>query len=162
MREHGHLVPGTPQPLPCGWPGGLSSVPESPAVTLRRAASLLKERASAASKGPWKSWQEGRDHEGGDSMIGTKDRDPGSGDLYVQVGHGYHDKWEADQDYIASVHPLFGAAVAGWLDEHGRDAESAVHVAGHWNFGSCDDPPGARMALAAARIYLGETEGAEW
>jgi hypothetical protein len=22
MREHGHLVPGTPQPLPCGWPGG--------------------------------------------------------------------------------------------------------------------------------------------
>ena len=21
MREHGHLVPGTPQPLPCGWPG---------------------------------------------------------------------------------------------------------------------------------------------
>lgn len=22
MREHGHIVPGTPQPLPCGWQGG--------------------------------------------------------------------------------------------------------------------------------------------
>jgi hypothetical protein len=21
MREHGHLVPGEPEPLPCGWPG---------------------------------------------------------------------------------------------------------------------------------------------
>ena len=21
MREHGHLVPGPPRPLPCGWPG---------------------------------------------------------------------------------------------------------------------------------------------
>ncbi len=24
MREHGHLVPGTPEPLPCGWPGDLA------------------------------------------------------------------------------------------------------------------------------------------
>jgi hypothetical protein len=25
MREHGHLVPGTPQPLPCGWPRNLGA-----------------------------------------------------------------------------------------------------------------------------------------
>ena len=29
MREHGHLVPGTPQPLPCGWPRDLPHAEEA-------------------------------------------------------------------------------------------------------------------------------------
>lgn len=89
---------------------------ETPAETVKRAATLMRQRAEAASRGPWKSWIEGRDHWGGDSIIATEDRDPGSGDIYVNVGEGYHAKREADQDYIAGMHPLVGMAVAGWLE----------------------------------------------
>lgn len=91
----------------------------TPAETLRSAARLMRELACAASEGPWKSWVEGRDHQGGDSMIGTADED--GGDLYVRVGAGHHPKWVADQDYIASMHPQVGLALARWLEaEAGR------------------------------------------
>jgi len=123
-----------------------------PAETLRKAAALMREKASEASDGPWKSWVEGRDHWGGDSMIGTAD-DAG-GDVYVRVGEGYHPRWEADQDYIASMHPLIGLALADLLDDsaayyEGLSADEAAFVASA--LGGDVDP-----GLKLARIFLGE------
>jgi hypothetical protein len=137
------------------------SAPESPSAFLLRAASAMRERAQAASEGPWKSWQEGRDHRGGDSMIATGDSHPGSGDICVNVGKGYHAKWEADQDYIAGMHPLVALAVAGWLEAEGK---RAAEIDGH------EGEPvyalmlaGYRHPVAVARAFLGEpeAEGAE-
>ena len=119
---------------------------ESPAETVMRAATLMRERAEAASRGPWKSWQEGRDHRGGDSMIATGDSHPGSGDLYVQVGSGYHAKWEADQDYIAGMHPFVALAVAGWLE-----SLSGIEWSEHHSYS--DE---LMHALKTARAYLGD------
>lgn len=118
---------------------------DSPAEVLRRAAELMRKQAGAASDGPWKSWQEGRDHWGGDSMIGTED--PDGGDIYVQVAQsGYHPKWEADQDYIAGMHPLVGVALADLLDRFaGCDCDEDGD---HW--------PEKAAALAVARAFLGE------
>lgn len=84
------------------------------AVLIREAVRVLRERIQAASDGPWFSWIEGRDGRGGDSFIGT--HEPDAGDLYVTVGGGYHPKWEADQDYIAMMNPVLGAALADWLE----------------------------------------------
>jgi hypothetical protein len=129
--------------------------PGSPAETIRRAAKLMRERAEAASKGPWRSYIEGRDHWGGDSIIGTPDRDPGSGDLYVHVGDGYHGKWEADQDHIAGWHPLVALAVADWLD---GAAERAKELDGYKSTAAFPLLlEGFRNPLAVASAYLGET-----
>ena len=115
------------------------------AETLRRAASLMRKRAEAASTGPWKSWQEGRDHRGGDSFIQSTD-EPDNTDLYVTVGRNYHPKWSADQDYVASMHPGVGMAVAEWLETEAHMADVRGNsVEGH-TFG----------ALKVARAYLGE------
>jgi hypothetical protein len=82
----------------------------SEAVFLRDAAAILRRRLQAASGGPWFSWIEGRDHRGGDSFIDSPDAD-----LYVAVGmhgEGAHEKFEANQDYIAMMDPVLGAALA--------------------------------------------------
>jgi hypothetical protein len=130
---------------------------ETPAETIRRAATLLRERAEAASKGPWKSWLEGRDRRSGASAISTPDFD--GGDIYVTVGENCHPKWEADQDFIASMHPGVGLAVADWLESRAADAKGAYQsFSGEWHFGPCDDPPGIEDAIKIARAYLGEVE----
>lgn len=77
-------------------------------------------------------------------MIGTEDVNPGSGDIYVSVGRGYHTKWEADQDYIASMNPRVGLALADWLEDE------AVRM-----FSPANQAVG-RHALIVARAYLEE------
>jgi hypothetical protein len=114
-------------------------------ASLRRAAKLMRERAETASQGPWKSWLEGRDHEGGDSFIQTA----GTWDLVIGYesaagDHGWVKQWDADQDYIAAMHPLVAAAVADLLDKIAMDPDMLGRV-------GCDE------AIAIARAYLGET-----
>jgi len=51
----------------------------------------VRDRISAASPGPWKSWVEGRDFSSGSSFIETSD----GSDIYLSGGS------IADQDFIA-------------------------------------------------------------
>jgi hypothetical protein len=97
------------------------------AEELRAAAKLLRERAEAAFPGPWRSWREGRDHRGGDSFIETQ----GETDLTLNLattdyGRDALGKWAASQDYIATMHPLVGLALADWLDEVADDRHPSL------------------------------------
>ncbi len=101
----------------------------TPAETLRAAARLMRERAQAATPGPWivaglhRQGVASTAHHGGTTGV---------------VGLGYTQ--EIDATHIASWHPAVALAVADWLDE-----EAA------WT-GQGDD----KHALAVARAYLGE------
>jgi hypothetical protein len=155
------------------------TITETPAAQLRAAAKLMRERAEAASDGPWFSWIEGRDGHGEESFVGTP-----RADLYVSVGmhgEGAHERWQADQDYIATMHPIVGAALADWLEATATDADDLIKQdtpdCGHeddtlgchcergpvWGCDRCGEyiAPGAchcwDKALAVARAYLGET-----
>jgi len=152
---------------------------EAPAALLRRAAALMRERANAATLGPWKSYLEGRDHWGGDSFIMTA----GDGeDLYVhvQVSSTYNPKFGEDQDHIAAWSPPVALAVADWLEATARDADEFVKmdnpecahddgphdcdVSPAFGCDRCGEylAPGAcscwDKALAVARAYLGGTD----
>jgi len=107
------------------------------ADVLRRAATLMRECAEAATNGPW--YFEGAPH-GFPPMV---------------TGHGMavadtFDKPDLlDAKYIASMHPLVALAVAGWLDR----------IAWTWEL----DPDlhnrvGGAEALAVAVAYLGESD----
>jgi hypothetical protein len=52
----------------------------------------IERRCELASPGPWKSWVEGRDHDGGDNFIMT-----GGEDIYLTGGT------VNDQDFIAGA-----------------------------------------------------------
>lgn len=100
--------------------------------TLREAARLMRERADAATDGPWVSddrsvWQV-------------------SDDATVVV-NAYVDENDLDMPHIASWHPLVAFAVADWLD---AEVEGAFGSDFLLNERSCP-------ALDVARAYLGET-----
>lgn len=118
------------------------------AELLRRAAALMRERAEAATPGPW-----------------LNRRGPGE---HVLVVNGVVNVETAnpreDRRHIASWHPAIALAVADWLDLSASDA---------WAWGpmcpcgdvcdDCDDnswEQHARKALAVARAYLGEAADA--
>ena len=99
------------------------------AEVLREAARLMRERAEAATPGPWWSYVEGRDDDGGGSSEILPDPHEGdmvladdgvhvvdSAEFSVHVGSGYHRRWEADQDFIAAADPPFILAVAALLE----------------------------------------------
>lgn len=114
----------------------------SPAEELREAARLMRERAQAASPGPWERYE----------------HDLGDGTSYWDVAAPSHDrpgyaqyvtpprndpKGAADSAYIAGMHPLVALAVADWLDSCGAKAEGVI-----------DEPVSVEHALDVARAYL--------
>jgi hypothetical protein len=120
------------------------------AETLRRAASLMRERAGNASDGPWRSFVEGRDHLGGDSVICG----PGA-DIYVRLDAANRTTttaWTGTQDHIASWHPAVALAVADWLDEVAERQKPTTR----WSRRS-HGWTGAHFANAVALAYLGES-----
>lgn len=107
--------------------------------TLRRAASLMRERAEASAvyaqvEGWWQP-------EGiRDVMLGFDDSIIGA---------------DEDAEHIASWHPAVALAVADWLDATAAENDSPPDSAlGFLNFIGAD----ALAALAAARAYLGEAD----
>ena len=125
---------------------------EAPAETLRRAAALMRERASGCQPRRWhwealgeKRYPQRVSSDGNVALIAECYIDP------------VHRPYEAE--HIASWHPLAALAVAEWLETEagGYDAlartsygvAGAVFVAGA--FGGDIDP-----ALKTARTYLGE------
>ena len=109
------------------------------AQTLRDAAKVLRERAEKATPGPW-YWEAKSTEEwpSGDQSLLTRHRkDGGDFDPAVLYGWGYDasgiDAEQADRDYIATMHPGVGIALADWLDsefEHEfGPTEQAINVA---------------------------------
>ena len=97
--------------------------------TLRKAANLMRERARAATPGPWSA----------DGLEGTLSSPTGDV-LHVQMWR------ESDAEHIASWHPVVALAVADWLDD------AAAYVAAYPGYTHAEDTP-----LRVARAYLGES-----
>ena len=121
----------------------------SDADLLRRAAALMRERAEAATSGPW----EFRPRRGFESMrdnpatIGFLD----TAGYFVMLREG---TWttEADMTHVVSWHPAVALAVADWLD-----AEAASHRAdlvGPFPSACCR----MSQARAVARAFLGSDD----
>ena len=113
------------------------------AETLRRAASLMRERAEAATQGPWLL----DSIENGEHGLFLPD---GRGPEHERLGCGGSQiaGWMTDFNatHIASWDPAVALAVATWLDSH-----ADIHA-----LRTCDE----RLivpcpALAVARAYLG-------
>jgi hypothetical protein len=101
---------------------------------LREAATLMRQRANAASQGTWQRTSEA--NIGGYPSVITRN---GAG------VYGVVDEWHVespDAEHIASWHPLVALAVADVL-EH----EAAVEE----QYGA----PASTLAVAVARVYLG-------
>jgi hypothetical protein len=114
---------------------------------LRRAAGLMRERAEAATPGPW------RDFTYGDRMMHYVDAGPNT-NLVASGAFGEN----ADAAHIASWHPAVALAVADWLEE------AADHLDVDLSDESLDICPTARegaecsvvgRAVTVARAYLG-------
>lgn len=112
------------------------------AETLRRAAALMRERAEAATSGPWSV---GPYHQL--TSVLTED----GGLTIASVGAPHHPFVRADADHIASWHPAVARAVADWLDRKAERAEDMWLTHGQQMRG-----PEWLDALAVARAYLGD------
>lgn len=105
--------------------------------TLRRAAALMRERAEAATPGPWEAQQDGS---GGWWIEAPYTATIAELDIDYSVP-------QADAEHIAGMHPAVALAVADWLDTVARLMEHG-------------DPGGPllqKRALAVAHAYLGES-----
>lgn len=145
----------------------------SPAEELRAAAKRLRERAEAATAGPWTAQVMGSEGYLVSRVHGTI-RERGRS----RVGRFGCKDWDgdrADAEYVASMHPPVALAVAEWLD---RNAEACDGInitteksGQRFHDGGCTglicepaDAPGYPHrctcfddALKVSRAYLGET-----
>ena len=119
--------------------------PIQPADELRHAAKLMRDRAEAATPGPWEASGRVVDQAAGDyaDVIGSEVECMAycyGGTAVLPV--------KADAEYIASMHPAVALAVADWLD---NEAAATELVAAE---GPALGLP-TRAAVALARAYLG-------
>ena len=125
---------------------------------LRRAAALMRERAEAATPGPWEALADGygdtsggRSHEDRRDLLWVRSGPTNKGDIVSTYGQ-WTERSEFDVLHIASWHPAVALAVADWLDV----AAEAEHI----DFSEPPRNPRDRVmvykALAVARAYLGE------
>ena len=134
------------------------------ADTLRRAAAVLRERAEAATPGPWEGYYDDSSrpfwgvntYRTGD-QVAMHDLD----DCYEER----HGVGGSDAYYIATMHPGVGLALADWLSfveqRHGpafldRDEKPSCNYVGCYENAEeypCED---AQAAIAVARLILGE------
>lgn len=105
------------------------------ADVLRRAASLMRERAEAATPGPWTE----------DEILGCACCRAVRWDHRTRV----LDASDNDTPHIASWHPAVALAVADWLENSATTIEGLADVGS-----SVVVPPGC---YAVARAYLGES-----
>jgi hypothetical protein len=112
------------------------------AETLRRAAAQMRERAEAATPGPWESLALGSE---GYAVLAEPPTDSGRR-FRIRVSRNGWEDWEVDKgnaEHIAGMHPAVALAVADWLDRAADDHDETP----------C---PAIDAAHAVARSYLGE------
>lgn len=111
---------------------------ETPAETIRRAATLMRERAREVNHVfPWRA--EGRD------VTATQDYDGNDPDWDMGVVLARCTRQD-EAEHIASWHPLVALAVAGWMESFNGTA---------WG-PAVRHSPEYEYALKIARVYLGE------
>lgn len=126
----------------------------TPVEELRSAAVLLRQWAEAATKGPWR-----REFPAGPSTQIASD----SGTVVVP---GVAARWRwpraEDADYISTMDPLVGLALADWLDRTIADFEwPGLAVSGEWLYEEAPDADLGRLredwtaAWRLARLILG-------
>lgn len=122
------------------------------AETLRKAASLMRERAEAATPGPWRTSHARQTHV-------WADRDPAGFDAF-HVAHCCdalgRDADAGDAEHIASWHPDVALAVADWLESAWMDwvrEESSLGARSVRSMSGASNDADPR-ALAVARAYL--------
>jgi hypothetical protein len=115
---------------------------ETLAATIRRAAALMRERAEAAPRGPWRTGA-GVGGTGYPKLILNED------EVFAAAEWTMARSWPAAGDYIASMHPLVALAVASWLEIEAEIVRRALP----------DDSGSIHPALRVARAYLGDTAG---
>ncbi|MGW1998409.1 hypothetical protein [Embleya sp. NPDC001921] len=111
---------------------------EQPADTIRRAADLMRTRATAATRGPWLSM------DGGDRLVHDPGHDLDPPEYVVDEPMSN----AANAEHIAGMDPLVAVAVAGLLEQLARVVDE------HGFYGT----PAAVLALDVARTYLGRSE----
>jgi len=125
---------------------------QTPAALLRKAAADMRERAQAATPGPWWPvagvWQT----ETFAAVIGPEGVAEDAETWLMATGRGPVSQ-EADADHAASWHPLVALAVAEWLD---AAADTAMRYEAERAWMHPDS-----YALKVARAYLGETVSGE-
>ena len=115
------------------------------ADTLRRAASLMRERAEGATPGPW-------DECAVKTFEGTYDCLAPTGTQYEICRLPRTPQGSADSWHLASWHPAVALAVADWLDAEASRVERHHLAVTFDDFAVAAEP----KALAVARAYLGE------
>ena len=114
------------------------------AETLRRAASLMRERAEAATPSPWHTTTEGLTHPGWGTEVRSETATVVGDCCGYQGGANL-----ADGEHIASWHPAVALAVADLLDAQATFMEDGGDF-------SDIEGGGDANALTIARAYLGE------
>jgi hypothetical protein len=115
---------------------------------LRRAAATLRERAGAATPGPWQhsDANEGTMHHPGWMVTNDAFHNPPADEDAPWLAVELHTGVEADAAYIATVDPAVGLALADWLDGISNAERHEVNGAD------------LHHALAVARAILGGTQ----
>ena len=83
------------------------------AARLREAAKVLRERAEAATPGPWRGEYSGK--------TGPVVMNAESHNALDHVAKCSHFRPHSDAAYIATMHPGVGLALADWLDTEAED-----------------------------------------
>ena len=131
------------------------AVTESPAETIRRAAALMRDRAGAATPGPWLGVMGKFKEESWPCVIAA------SGDLEDPVtwlmgaGNANKDR-AADAAHAGSWHPLVADAVADLLDEISRQYDAPPCDSPDGVCNGCERREDFNDAVRLARAYLGE------
>ena len=114
---------------------------ETPTGTIRRAASLMRERAEAATSGPWRAASGAHDGIAYPCIL-TANGNPADPQTWLMATGIAGSRQGPDAAHAASMHPGVGLALAEWLDA----------AAQAWDEGLLWDE-----ALNVAHVYLGST-----
>lgn len=124
----------------------------SPSIELRTAADLMRQRATAATMGPWKPMVLGSEGYLVLADWGTV-RDRGRYRI-ARFGMKDWDTDKADAEYVASMHPGVALKIADWLEAVA--ASYAELEPGYQAFLAGDAGGDPDPIVAIARAYLGE------
>lgn len=127
---------------------------------LRRAATKLREHATAAKPGPWEV-----DHEDLYFILRSREPVPYTYQADIVEVHSPDATW-ADFDYFALMHPPVALALAEWLEAQAADIENAVaawsrdtsYIDKHLGGVGAHTENMFRPSIAAARAILREPE----
>lgn len=121
-------------------------MPDSPSAILSRAADLIRDRAAAATAGPWSTVR--RFDRNGNVRQADFTRPPAADGCAPQT-RAVRPHEVPDYEWIALMSPAVAGPVERWLRETSRHVRT---------FGESADGWAAAPALAFARAVLGEKE----